>query len=125
MRVELRHSFPEDFIAIQGKPPPYRCRCLTALVEDQVIGIGGLVFYPNGAVVGSVLMTDEAKKYPVAIHRAGVRTMQEARMIGLKEVTAEAQPGNPAAERWLLRLGFKPENRDGHALFVWRREDAQ
>ena len=35
-------------------------------------------------------------------------------------VVAEAQPGNPAAERWLLRLGFKPIEIAGQQAFVWR-----
>jgi hypothetical protein len=37
-------------------------------------------------------------------------------------VIAEAQPGNPAAERWLLHFGFTRMDTSDGVAFVWRRE---
>lgn len=122
IRVLFRPSVADDFVALQGSPPIYRSRCTTATVEDRVIGIGGLVYPPDGEIWASVLMADEARQYPAAIHRAGRRAMAEFRRLGVKRVFAEAQPGNPAAERWLLRLGFVAIDVLGRKAFVWRPE---
>ena len=47
------------------------------------------------------------------------------RRSGVPLVFAEAQPGNPAAERWLKRFGFKRAGAMPPGVvhvYVWRRE---
>jgi RimJ/RimL family protein N-acetyltransferase len=102
-----------------GQPPHYRSQCLTAEVDGKVIGIGGFLFPPGGDVWASVLMIDEARKYRLAIHRAGLMAMELARKRGFRRVYATAQPDNPAAERWLERLGFRAGDIAGEKVFIW------
>lgn len=122
MRVVLRPTVAADLPLCIGEPLPHRIRAITAVAGDRVIGIGGIGYRPDGSVIAFVQMDDEARKYPAAIHRAGVMAMAMIRDTGVPLVVAEAQPGNPAAERWLLRLGFKPTEISGHKAFVWTRE---
>ncbi len=116
MRVTLRPTQADDIPHCIGEPLPYRIRAITALVDDRVIGLGGIGFRPDGYVIAFAAILPEARKYPAAIHRAGRMAVDMMRRSGIPMVVAEAQPGNPAAARWLLRLGFKRE----HNGFVWR-----
>jgi hypothetical protein len=117
MRVELRPTVAADLPQVIGEPLPHRIRAITALADGRVLGIGGIGFRPDGAVIAFVQMAAEARKYPAAIHRAGLAAMRMVRASGVPRVLAEAQPGNPAAARWLERLGF---TRLGD-VYVWRR----
>jgi hypothetical protein len=118
MRVELRPSVPDDFAELAdllGGPHPFRARSLTALVDGKVIGIGGLVYRPNGEVWASVVMREEARRYPAAIHRAGLAAVRMMRAAGVRRVLASSE-NRPAAARWLLRLGF----RQCGEVYVWQ-----
>lgn len=125
--VLLRPTRPDDLPHVIGEPLPWRIRALTGEVDGRVIGVGGLAHLPGGAVVAWAALTDEARHYKVALHRAGLRMMREAKTAGYKRVVASADPQSAAALRWLLRLGFDPiddgqaDQRDGgHSVFVWR-----
>lgn len=120
MRVILRPTIASDLAAVIAEPLPHRIQALTAIIGDRVLGIGGIGFRPSGEVIAFVHMNEEARNYPAAIHRAGIAAMQMIRESHVPIVLAEAQPGNPAAERWLRRLGFR-EHADG--WFVWQREN--
>jgi hypothetical protein len=122
VRVELRPSRPEDFLALVGDLPPYRVKTLTAVAGERVLGIGGLI-YINGELWASVQMAPEARQFRVAIHRAGLMAMRMIRASGARRVYAEAQLENAAARRWLLRLGFEPVPGSERA-FVWRSDVA-
>ncbi len=117
MRVEIRPSQPEDFLELVGRLPPCRTMSLTATLGGRVLGIGGLVF-AGGDVGAWVHMTDEARRFPFAIHRAGVAAIAMMRRARVRCVYASAQPDNPAAERWLKRLGFRRDAAESR--FVWR-----
>jgi hypothetical protein len=119
LRVTLRPSVPSDFLALIDRPPAWRCQCITAEADGQIIGIGGFTFPAGGDVWASVLMVDRARKYRVAVHRAGLMAMALARKRGFRKVYATAQPGNPAAERWLERLDFTAGEIAGEKVFVW------
>jgi hypothetical protein len=121
MRVALRPTVPADLAHCIGEPLPHRIRAITALAGDTVLGLGGVGFRPDGTVIVFAQITDEGRKYPFAIHRAGLAVMEMIRGSGLKLVVAEAQAGNPAAEPWLLRLGFRPAEIGGRKAFVWER----
>lgn len=122
MRVVLRPTVAADLPFCIGVPLPHRIRAITAVAGDKVIGIGGIGYRPDGTVVAFVTMNEEARLYPAAIHRAGLMAMDMIRACRVPMVVAEAQEDNPAAERWLLRLGFCRILIDGAAAFVWRRD---
>jgi RimJ/RimL family protein N-acetyltransferase len=119
MRVTLRPSIAADFIALIEKPPAWRCQCITAEADGEIIGVGGFTFPPGGDVWASVFMAVKARKYRVAVHRAGLMAMALARRRGFRRVYATAQPDNPAAERWLERLGFRAAMVAGEKVFIW------
>jgi hypothetical protein len=122
-RVTLRPTIPADLPFCIGEPLPHRIRAITALIGDRVIAVGGIGYRPDGTVLAFGQFNDEFRKYPVAIHRAGVMGMALIRETGVPMVVAEAQPGNPAAAPWLLRFGFKPIAIAGRTVYVWRRQE--
>jgi hypothetical protein len=136
MRVTLRPTVPDDLPYCIGEPLPHRIRAITAVIPadpsrtalddgsvagDTVLGLGGVGYRPDGTVIVFAQIADEGRKYPFAIHRAGLAVMKMIRESGLKLVVAEAQAGNPAAGPWLLRLGFRPAEIGGRKAFVWER----
>jgi hypothetical protein len=145
--VILRPTIPEDLPQVIGEPLPYRIRAITAVLlpaasergaafaaqtpeasppeataNGKVIGIGGIAFPPDGAVWAFVQQCPEAKRYPVAFHRAGLAAMKMIRAAGLGEVRAAADRDNEAALRWLRRLGFVEVGliSEDKVAFVWR-----
>ncbi len=120
MRVELRPSAPDDFVALLGRSQQFRARAITATADGVVLGIGGLVYLPNGEVWASVMMREAARRYPHAVHRAGRMAMAMIRSSGVKRVFARAED-HPRAVRWLERLGFTAVP-DSDRVFVWRAD---
>jgi hypothetical protein len=145
-RVILRPTIPQDLPFLIGEPLPYRIRAITAvltagegeqLVADDsaaaspssredgdhasIIGIGGIAFPPEGPVLAFVQQTPEAKRYPLAFHRAGLMAVEMIRELGLREILATADERSATALRWLRRLGFVESDHqdiDGKVLFV-------
>ncbi|HXI76103.1 MAG TPA: hypothetical protein VNH21_03150 [Steroidobacteraceae bacterium] len=123
MRVTFRPTIPADIPFLTNRPLPSRIQAITAEIEGRIIGLGGFAFQPDGTVIAFAEISDEARKYPVAIHRAGLMAMDLIARSRRQFVVAEAQPGNPAAERWLLRLGFTPTEIMGRKAYVWERAE--
>jgi hypothetical protein len=145
-KVTLRPTIPADLPHVIGEPLPYRIRAITALIDDRVIGMGGIAFPPygpaiafvqlvppskDGAAAGdgehSVASIPEAKRYPIAFHRAGLMAMEMIRTLGATQVVATADEGSDVAVRWLKRLGFVPAQRQriaGKLVFIWNRASA-
>lgn len=101
--------------------PPVRCRAYAARVDGRLIGVGGIAFMPDGTRVAFTELTDEARRYPVALHKAALRTLALARELGIKRLVATTFSGHPAAERWLVRLGFAPFGAGNSKVFVHDR----
>jgi hypothetical protein len=143
--VTLRPTIPADLAGVVGEPLPYRIRAITALVGDRVIGIGGIAFPPQGPVIAFVQLAPvpssrdgiterrdgatenipEAKRYPVAFHRAGLMAMAMIRASGAPRVVATTDAGSDTAVRWLKRLGFERADAqpiDGKLVFIWSRD---
>ena len=123
-RVVFRPSVAADFLILVVQPPLYRCRCITAVVDGKPIGLGGVLYPPGGDVWASVLISEEARRYPVAIHRAGIEAVAMFKRLGLKRVYAQAEGANARARAWLDRLGFASAELAGGEIFVWNCEKA-
>jgi RimJ/RimL family protein N-acetyltransferase len=124
MPVTIRPTVAADFDHLVHRPPPFRLRALTVLDGDRVLGIGGVALPPHGTPLAFVEQAPDAKRYAISFHRAGLLAMRMIRDLGLNEVTATCDPDDPAALRWLARLGFVLSDAqpiDGRVLFVWRR----
>jgi hypothetical protein len=120
IRVALRPAVAADLQYIIGEPLPFRIKALTAHIDERVLGVGGLGYLPNGIVGAFVGMTEEGRRYPVAIHRAGLAAMKMIRESGEPRVVALADHLIPSAERWLERLGFEAVTVDGITAYVWQ-----
>jgi hypothetical protein len=129
-KITLRPALLADLPHVIGEPLPYRIRAITALAGDRIIGMGGVAFPPDGPAIAFVQFAPapggsggaEARRYPVALHRAGLMAMEMIRASGVAQAIATADAGNAAAVRWLKRLGFGPAERQpiaGRILFVW------
>ena len=122
--VTLRPATEADFLTMFGEPPEWRVRALAAEIEGRLVGLGGLgLMTPSETWVCFMRATDEFRAHPVALHRAGLRMMDEARRLGIRRLVALAEPGIAAAERWLSRFGFAPEKIDGETVWVWNGND--
>jgi hypothetical protein len=139
-KVTLRRAILADLPHVISGPLPCRIRAITALIDDRVIGLGGLALPDTGPAIAFVQLAPasgndaaspgsdgvaEAKRYPVSFHRAGLLAMQMIRDSTAAQVIATADAGSDVAVRWLKRLGFKPADEqeiDGKLLFVWNRD---
>lgn len=120
--VVIRPATLKDFQDMIGEPLPYRVRAFAVELDGKVLGVGGLAYLPNGTIGAFVHMAEGARRYRLALHRAGLRTMDEARRLGIRRVVAMAEPGVEPAARWLERLGFRPMSVDGETVYAWQGE---
>lgn len=125
--VHLRPTIASDLPHVIGEPLPFRIRAITMLAGGRVIGLGGIAFPPQGPVIAFVQQTAEARKYPVAFHRAGLMAMQMIRQSALEHVVATTDRDSPRAIRWIERLGFVRAAAQPLAdkwLYEWTRGEA-
>jgi RimJ/RimL family protein N-acetyltransferase len=125
--VRLRPAMASDLPHVIDEPLPFRIRAITVVADDRVIGLGGIAFPPHGPVIAFVQQTAEARKYPVAFHRAGLQAMRMIRESGLRQVIATTDRDNPRAIRWIERLGFvraAVQPLPDKWLFEWTRDRA-
>lgn len=118
--VVLRPATLSDFQAMLGEPLPYRVRAFAVEHDGKLLGVGGLAYLPNGSIGAFVHVVEGARRYRLALHKAGLRTMQEAKRLGIHRVVAMAEPGVEPACRWLERLGFRPMTVDGEQVYAWQ-----
>jgi len=97
--------------------PPYRVLALAGKADGKVIGVGGICMLPNGVRLAFADLAPEAHKYPVALHKAGLAGLAQAKNGGIKRVVATATTIE-SGERWLLRLGFHKEVAPGGVIYV-------
>jgi hypothetical protein len=125
--VCLRPAITSDLPHLIAEPLPFRIRAITMLADDRVIGLGGIAFPPDGPVIAFVQQTAEARRYPVALHRAGLQAMRMIRESGLGQVVATTDRDSPRAIRWIERLGFvraAMQPVPDKWLFEWTRNGA-
>ena len=144
-KVTLRPAALDDLPYVIGEPLPYRIRAITALIDDRIIGMGGIAFPSQGPAIAFVQLVPsrpgqddaacrehrvakpaaEATRYPVSFHRAGLMAMALIRQSGARHVVATADASSDVAVRWLKRLGFAPVGEqclEGKLLFSWIRD---
>lgn len=117
--VVFRPATSRDFVEFASSLPPHRVRAFVGEIDGVTLGIGGLAYLPNGSVLAFCDLKEEARRYPVALHRAGRETLRFAAELGIRKILATADNLQPAAERWLLRIGFVPTEIDGVRIFIW------
>jgi N-acetylglutamate synthase-like GNAT family acetyltransferase len=120
MTVEFRPTTSDDLPHLTDKPLPFRIKAVTALIDDRVVGVGGIGFMPDGAVVALVQMTDEMRRHKFALHRMAKRFLAEVKASGIQELVTLADQDITGAENWLRHLGFKPIERNGVRIWLWQ-----
>jgi hypothetical protein len=93
---------------------PWRIRAMTAKVDGQIKGIGGVALLPDGTAIAFLEASeDDCKRYPLTLHRTAKKLFDD--MKGRK-IVAILDHEREAAPRWLARLGFAQ-----HDDTVWVR----
>jgi RimJ/RimL family protein N-acetyltransferase len=105
-----------------SEPLPWRVRAWAVECDEELLGIGGFAYQPNDTIAAFVLKRPGAERYPLALHRAGLMAMAEAKRLGYRRVVALADKTNEAAERWLKRLGFREVMVDSEQAWVWEAD---
>lgn len=119
--MRLEPATAADFERLIGSRPVARTRALAAILDGETLGIGGFLYMRDGTVWASMLVTPAGRRFPAAIFRAGVLAMRLARRLGLREVLASPDISEPAAIRFLERLGFQLlGERGGEPVYRWR-----
>lgn len=121
MSVTVRPATGADFEAFDRPLPPFRVRAWAAEIDGRVIGLGGLGFPPGGPPLAWVDIDEEARGYPVALHKTGRAFMAYVRELGIPRVVATCDPQSEAANRWLRRLGFTDTGllADDRKVYAW------
>ena len=119
MIVTFRPATRADIDRLIDEPLPYRVRAFALEVNGEFLGVGGFAYQPNDTIAAFLLKVPGAEKYKFSLHRAGLKVMEEAKAAGFRRVVALAEKTNPAAERWLKRLGFKQVMVDGEQAWIW------
>ncbi len=105
-----------------AEPLPYRTRGIAGEIDGRLLGVGGLALLPNQTWAAYVHLHPEARRYPVALHKAALLTLTQARLHGISRIVAYAEDGIEPAQRWLARLGFEPHTIDGHEVYIWQQQ---
>ncbi len=103
----VRPATVEDLIEYTGSLPPCQIRAMAAEMGGRVVGIAGLAFLRNGAVLAFMNAEDAVRKHRVKLFRAAKRFMGEAAGRGLTKINAVKADDIEAAERFLKHLGFR------------------
>lgn len=117
-RVAIIPSRASDVEHFSNKPPPYTLNALTAVLDGEVIGMGGTARLPDGTLMAFLELKPGANRYAVTLHKTALRIMREAKERGARRILATADPSIEAAPRWLERLGFKPTTVEGETIYL-------
>ena len=122
MKPELKPATKGDFETLMGISPPYRIRAYSGYLGDELIGIGGFAFMPDGTVAAFAKLTDTARQYPMFLHKAGIFVMGKASEFGIRRASTVAQAEIKPARKWLSLLGFQPEIIEDMEIWIWQTQ---
>ena len=86
-------------------------------IDGKLIAVGGFTII-KGRYYAFLDLTDDARKYKIAVGRTARRLFDMAKRDGIKFVYAEVDANEATAKNWLARLGFEPDTRSG-VLYRW------
>lgn len=111
--VPLEREHLVEWYGDDGRGPTVKG--IAAFLDGKLIAVAGLRI-TAGHVIAFCDLRDEARPWKVAMHRTAVRLLDEAKARH-RRILAICEEHEPTAERWLTRLGFKPQE-DG--VWEWR-----
>lgn len=118
-KLVIRPTTKADCEAFYGQEIPYRIKAYTGLLDDEIIAIGGIAHPPESDVMAFADLTGDARARAVSLHKFARKVLSEAKEAGVKRLLATVERSEPAAERWLKRLGFTPLTMDNE-VWEWR-----
>ena len=95
-RVTLSPATSADFAELAARSPntpplpKVQTIAIAGKVDGRVIAIGGVCFLPNGQRHAFADIGDEARKFPIALHKAALATIALAKQYRVKRLTAVA-----------------------------------
>lgn len=116
MPVTVDPATKEDFLEFVGTLPPHRVQAWAGKLDGKVIGIGGLLFLPDGSRIAFLDLDPEARRYSHALHRAGLRFAREVLKQQGVPIIATTAEDFPRASVWLERLGFTTQPGNVHVF---------
>lgn len=96
-----------------------RLLAYVAVKRGEVLGVGGIIYMPNGDVMAFFDLNDEGRKHAVTVHRAALRVLSTWQLRGHKSLLIRLDRSIPRAEAWARRLGFAPLH-DQEGVWAWR-----
>lgn len=115
----LRPATADDLVSFYGHHPRSTMRAVVAEHDGRILGVAGLMRTPNGLLAVSEI-TDELRRYPLVIMRAGriIADMARKSAVPVYAVASDKEANSAA---FLERLGFVciSESREG-GLFQWQ-----
>jgi len=114
--VKVRPTTLADCEQLLGARPDWRIRAMTVEANSEPVAIGGLAYMPDNTVFAFVEGDEAVKRYPVTIHKAVRRGLDDAKRRGVRRILSIADEHIEAAPRWLERFGFVPAGHDN--LFI-------
>lgn len=120
MKIDIRQTTQADVEEFLGRDLPYRAQAYTGRDGEDIKGIGGIAYLPDGTALAFLHLAKGANRYAVTLHRMAKTILAEAAQRGIRKIIARADPAQPTAERWLTRLGFEPIMVDGERIWIWQ-----
>lgn len=103
----VRPATVDDLIEYSGSLPPCQIRAMAAEVDGKVVGIAGLAFLKNGAVLAFMNAEGVVREHRVRLFRSAKGFIRDAASRGLTRINAICADDIEAAERFLRHLGFR------------------
>ena len=97
---------------------PFTSDAIAATVDGRLVAVGGLAIV-SGVPTGFLDVKDEARRWPVLMHKTALALLAKAKADGRRRVLAAYDPTDARAIRWLIRLGFRPVEDTLEAVMIW------
>ena len=107
-----------DFFKMYGCYLADEWKCMAVKTGSYILGMGGYTKARDGVVYCFIDIGSPMARTPILYRRAR-RFIDEMKRDGIKKAYTICDDSKPNAERFLLRLGFKPTNKIHDNLRLW------
>lgn len=109
-----------DFFKLFGVGYADEWKGMALKAGSYVVGIGGYTITEEGKVYGFIDIGSPIARTPI-LYRRALRFLDQMKQDGFQEVLTICDDSKPNAERFLLRLGFKPTEDFLSGFRVWSK----
>lgn len=119
MALVVGPATAQDFLDYAGALPPYRALAWAARLDGRVIGLGGLLYLPDGGRYAFLDVGDEARRFHKTLHATAIKFMRHVCESNIGPIVATTTTNVPRANEWLTRLGFRSVNEGETRVFIF------